>query len=73
MRSLPERFKMKVTAIESCTDLETMRIEELVGALQTYEFSFLNLGIIRILPLKLLGRTLMSYLMRNQVMRNLPW
>jgi hypothetical protein len=39
MRSLPERFKMKVTTIESCTDLETMRIEELVGALQTYEFS----------------------------------
>ena len=30
---------MKVTTIESCTDLETMRIEELVGALQTYEFS----------------------------------
>jgi hypothetical protein len=39
MRSLPERFKMKVTAIESCTNLETIRIEELVGALQTYEFS----------------------------------
>jgi hypothetical protein len=39
MRSLPDRFKMKVTAIESCTDLETLRIEELVGALQTYEFS----------------------------------
>ena len=26
MRSLLERFKMKVTTIESCTDLETMRI-----------------------------------------------
>ena len=39
MRSLPERFRMKVIAIESCTDLETMWIEELVGALQTYEFS----------------------------------
>jgi hypothetical protein len=26
MRSLPDRFKMKVTAIESCTDLETLRI-----------------------------------------------
>jgi hypothetical protein len=39
MRSLSERFKIKVTAIESCTDLETMRIEELVGGLQTYEFS----------------------------------
>jgi predicted nuclease with TOPRIM domain len=37
--SLPKRFRMKVTAIESCTNLETMRIEELVGALQTYEFS----------------------------------
>jgi hypothetical protein len=73
MRSLPERFKMKVTAIESCTDLETMRIEELVGALQTYEFSLSNLGIIRILPLEFLERTLMSYLMRNQMMRNLPW
>jgi hypothetical protein len=39
MRSLPERFRMKVIAIESCTDLETMKIEELVGACQTYEFS----------------------------------
>jgi hypothetical protein len=39
MRSLLERFKMKTTAIESCTDLETMRIKELVGTLQTYEFS----------------------------------
>jgi hypothetical protein len=33
MRSLPERFRMKVIAIESCIDLETMRIEELVGSL----------------------------------------
>jgi hypothetical protein len=39
MRSLPERFKIKVIAIESCTDLNTKRIEELVGAIQTYEFS----------------------------------
>jgi hypothetical protein len=39
MRSLSERFRMKVTAIESCIDLNTMMIEELVGALQTYEFS----------------------------------
>jgi hypothetical protein len=39
MRSLPKRFRMKTTAIESCTDLNTMKVEELVGALQTYEFS----------------------------------
>ena len=39
MRSFLERFRMKVTAIESCTNLNTMRIKELVGALHTYEFS----------------------------------
>jgi hypothetical protein len=39
VRSHLERFRMKVTTIESCTDFNTMRIEELVGALQTYEFS----------------------------------
>jgi hypothetical protein len=69
MRSLPERFRMKVTAIESCTDLETMRIEELVGALQTYEFSLPQPRKIRTLPLELLGRTLMR---NHQMMRNLP-
>jgi hypothetical protein len=30
---------MKVIAIKSCTNLNTMRKEELVGALQTYVFS----------------------------------
>jgi hypothetical protein len=39
MRSLLKRFRMKTIAIESCTDLNTMKVEELVGALQTYEFS----------------------------------
>jgi uncharacterized protein YutE (UPF0331/DUF86 family) len=39
MRSLSERFRMNVTVIESCIDLNTMMIEELVGAPQTYEFS----------------------------------
>jgi regulator of replication initiation timing len=40
MRSLPERFRIKVTSIESCIDLNTMKIEKLVGAIQAYEFSF---------------------------------
>jgi hypothetical protein len=35
MRSLHERFKVKVTTIELCNDLNTIRIEELVGAIQT--------------------------------------
>jgi len=36
---LPERFKIKVTTIEESKDLEEMKIEELVGSLQTYELS----------------------------------
>jgi hypothetical protein len=36
---LPERFRIKVTAIEESKDLEEMKIEELVGSLQTYEIS----------------------------------
>jgi hypothetical protein len=37
LRSLPERFKIKVTTIEESKDLEEMKIKELVGSLQTYE------------------------------------
>jgi RNA-binding protein YhbY len=33
LRSLPERFKIKVTTIEESRDLEEMKIEELVGSL----------------------------------------
>ncbi|XP_041003861.1 uncharacterized protein LOC121249203 [Juglans microcarpa x Juglans regia] len=40
LRSLPERFLPKVTAIEESKDLDSMRIEELVGSLQTYEHTF---------------------------------
>jgi hypothetical protein len=36
---LPEHFKIKVTTIEESKDLEEMKIEELVGSLQTYELS----------------------------------
>jgi hypothetical protein len=38
LRSLPERFRIKVTTIEESKDLEEMRIEELVGSLQTYKY-----------------------------------
>ncbi|KAG2685396.1 hypothetical protein I3760_10G123700 [Carya illinoinensis] len=37
LRSLPERFQPKVTAIEESKDLDAIRVEELVGSLQTYE------------------------------------
>jgi len=39
LRSFPERFRIKVTIIEESKDLEEMKIEEVVGSLQTYEYS----------------------------------
>ncbi|KAL2504823.1 Uncharacterized protein Adt_20444 [Abeliophyllum distichum] len=41
LRSLPNRFHSKVTAIEESKDIDEIKIEELVGSLMTYE---LNLG-----------------------------
>lgn len=38
-RSLPERFRSKITAIEESKDLEAITIEELVGYLQTYKLT----------------------------------
>jgi len=39
LKYLPERFIIKVTTIEESKDLDEMKIEELVGSLQTYEYS----------------------------------
>ena len=43
LRSLPERFHAKITAIEESKDIENIPLTELVGNLQTYE-----LGLTRI-------------------------
>jgi hypothetical protein len=39
LRSLPEGFRIKVTSIEESKNLDSMKIEEFVGSLQTYEYS----------------------------------
>ena len=39
LRSLPESFRAKVTAIEESKDLDEIKVQELVGLLQTYELS----------------------------------
>ncbi|CAI9778670.1 unnamed protein product [Fraxinus pennsylvanica] len=38
LRSLPEKFRPKVTAIEESKDLNSVKVEKLVGSLQIYEY-----------------------------------
>ena len=39
LRSLPESFRAKITAIEESKDLDEIKVQELIGSLQTYELS----------------------------------
>ena len=39
---MPESFRAKVTAIEESKDLDDIKVQELVGFLQTYEMSLPN-------------------------------
>ena len=39
VRSLPKRFEAKVTAIEEHKDADTIRLDELIGSLRTYEIN----------------------------------
>ena len=39
LRSLPESFHAKVTTIEESKDLDDIKVQELIGSLQTYELS----------------------------------
>ena len=39
LRSLPESFCAKVTAIEESKDLDDIKVQELIGSLQIYELS----------------------------------
>ena len=42
LRSLPESFRAKVTAIEESKDLDEIKVQELIGSLQTYKLSLPN-------------------------------
>jgi hypothetical protein len=52
LRSLPECFRIKVPTIEESKDLEEMKIEELVGSLQTYEYSLPPVRKVKTIALK---------------------
>ena len=44
LRSLPERFHAKITAIEESKDIDKIPLTELVGNLQTYELGLTSIG-----------------------------
>ena len=44
LRSLPERFHAKITAIEESKDIKKIPLTELVGNLQTYELGLTRIG-----------------------------
>jgi len=39
LRSLPKKFDMKVTVIEEAQDIANMKVEKLIGSLQTFEMT----------------------------------
>lgn len=57
LRSLPKRFSLKITYIEESKDFDSIKIEELVGSLQTYE-KILNQHNRKFLGLKILQEEL---------------
>ena len=52
LRSLSESFRAKVTAIEESKDLDEIKIQELIGSLQTYELGLLSHKMSKSLALK---------------------
>jgi hypothetical protein len=52
LKSLPERFRINVTTIEESKDLEEIKVEELVGSLQTYELSLPPIKKLKTIALK---------------------
>ena len=44
LKSLPERFHAKITAIEESKDIDKITLTKLVGNLQTYELGLIRIG-----------------------------
>ena len=44
LRSLPERFHVKITTIKELKDIDKIPLTELVGNLQTYELGLTRIG-----------------------------
>jgi hypothetical protein len=73
LRSLPERFRIKVTTTEESKDLEEMKIEELVGSLQTYELSMPTVKKVKTIASRHLKRKPKSHLKKALRKKKMLW
>ena len=67
LRSLPESFRAKVTTIEESKDLDEIKIQELIGSLQTYELGLLSHKLSKSLALKTITKRMDNSLEEDDV------
>ena len=58
---LPESFRAKVTTIEERKDLDEIKVQELIGSLQTYELSLPNQRKSKSLALKMINERIEAH------------
>jgi len=73
LRSLPECFRIKVTTIEESKVLEEMKIEELVGSLQSYELSLPPVKKVKTIALKASKKKVEVYVKTTLRMKKKLW
>ena len=61
LRSLPESFYAKVTVIKEGKDLDDIKVQELIGSLQTYELSLPSQRKSKSLALKMTNERVEAY------------
>jgi hypothetical protein len=62
-----------VTTIEESKDLEEMKIEELLGSLQTYELSLPPVKKVKTIALKASEKKARVYLKKTLIMKKMLW
>ena len=61
LRSLPESFGVKVTAIEESMNLNNIKVQKLIGSLQTYELSLPSQKKSKSLALKMINERIKAH------------
>jgi len=73
LRFSPERFRIKMTTIEESKDLEGIKIEELVGSLQTYDMSMPSMKKVKTISLKASKKKTKSHLKKTLRRKKMLW